>query len=240
MARRVHPLTLDLLERLEEQGCPARQCLTWALDPVHRARAGKEPDERAAAKDAWVSELLREWGSCGRVLVVDQVPLAVVVYAPPALAPGAGAVPTAPASPDAVLVTDIWVHPRHRGRGLGRVLVQATARDLVTRGGLRAVEAFAAGGPGFRTVAAVANPHRPKSPETSGPAGPTPALFIILAAAVITLASFGLGNLRKHARGLSRPRPPAKGVECRPRTAYAPTQRRASKRLRGGKWGQSP
>ena len=79
MARRVHPLTLDLLERLEEQGCPARQCLTWALDPVHRARAGKEPDERAAAKDAWVSELLREWGSCGRVLVVDQVPLAVVV-----------------------------------------------------------------------------------------------------------------------------------------------------------------
>ena len=148
MARRVHPLTLDLLERLEEQGCPARQCLTWALDPVHRARAGEEPDERAAAKDAWVSELLREWGSCGRVLVVDQVPLAVVVYAPPALAPGAGAVPTAPASPDAVLVTDIWVHPRHRGRGLGRVLVQATARDLATRGGLRAVEAFAAGGPG--------------------------------------------------------------------------------------------
>ena len=148
MARRVPPLTLDLLERLEEQGCPARQCLTWALDPVHRARAGKEPDERAAAKDAWVSELLREWGSCGRVLVVDQVPLAAVLYAPPALVPGAGSVPPAPASPDAVLVTDIWVHPRHRRRGLGRVLVQATARDLVVRGGIRAVEAFAAAGPG--------------------------------------------------------------------------------------------
>lgn len=148
MARRVHPLTLDLLERLEEQGCPARQCLTWALDPVRRARVGDRAEERAEAKDAWVSELLREWGSCGRVLVVDQVPVAVVVYAPPALAPGAGAVPTAPASPDAVLLTDIWVHPRARGRGLGRILVQAMARDLVARGGVRAVEAFAATGAG--------------------------------------------------------------------------------------------
>lgn len=148
MARRIQPLTLDLLERLQQQDCPCRGCLTWALDPVHRARVGAAAERREEAKDAWVSELLREWGSCGRVLVVDQVPLAAVLYAPPALVPGAGSVPTAPASPDAVLVTDIWVHPRHRRRGLGRVLVQATARDLVVRGGIRAVEAFAAAAPG--------------------------------------------------------------------------------------------
>lgn len=148
MARRLQPLTLDLLERLDERGSPCRQCLAWAVDAVQRDRLGADPVARAQAKDDWVSDLLREWGSCGRVVLGERAPLAVVLYAPPALCPGSGAVPTAPASPDAVLVTDIWVDPAHRGRGLGRLLVQGMARDLVVRGGVRAVEAFARGGAG--------------------------------------------------------------------------------------------
>lgn len=149
MGRRVVPLTLDLLDRLDPAECPVRTCLTWALDPVRRSRLG--PDDVAAhveAKDAWVSEMLREWGSCGRVVLGDTEPAGVVVYAPTALVPGAGSVPTGPASPDAVLVTDVWVRPELRGRGLGRLLVQGTARDLVARGGVRAVEAFGRAGPG--------------------------------------------------------------------------------------------
>ena len=61
---------------------------------------------------------------------------------------------SAPASGDAGLITDLWVHPDLRGRGLGRVLVQSTARDLVTRGGLRAIEAFARVGPAGPACAA--------------------------------------------------------------------------------------
>lgn len=147
MGRRVAPLTLDLLDRLDPAESPCRTCLTWALDPVRRSRV--DPGGRTEAKDGWVSELLREWGSCGRVVLLEDDPVGVVLYAPPGLVPGAASVPTAPASPDAVLVTCVWVHPEQRGRGLGRLLVQGMARDLVARGGApRAIEAFARSGPG--------------------------------------------------------------------------------------------
>ena len=45
-------------------------------------------------------------------------------------------------SPDAVLLTTAYVVPEHAGGGLGRMLVQGMARDLIHRGGIRAVEAF--------------------------------------------------------------------------------------------------
>jgi GNAT superfamily N-acetyltransferase len=98
--------------------------------------------EAAAVKDAWLSQVLREWGSCGRVAVVDDVTVGYVVYAQPAYVPGAGSHPTAPVSADAVLMTTAYVAPDHAGADLGRMLVQAMAADLVRRGGIRAVEAF--------------------------------------------------------------------------------------------------
>ena len=137
MSRKVVRLTVDHLAALE---APTRECLSWELDPVRRARVPAH--ERAAEKEAWLSEVLREWGSCGRVALVDDRPVGYVVYVPPALAPGASALPTSPASPDAVLMTTAYVLPEHRGGGLGRMLVQGMARDLIERGGFRAVEAF--------------------------------------------------------------------------------------------------
>ena len=137
MSRKVSRLTLD---RFEELRAPCRTCLFWELDPVRRAevRDGEEADE----KDAWLSGVLREWGSCGRVVLVDDEPVGFVIYAPAAFVPGAAGFPTAPVSPDAVLLTTAWVHPDHRGGGLGRMLIQGMARDLIERGGIRAVEAF--------------------------------------------------------------------------------------------------
>jgi GNAT superfamily N-acetyltransferase len=76
------------------------------------------------------------------VALVDDQPVGYLIYAPAAYLPGAGAFPTAPVSPDAVLLTNVWVHPQHTGGGLGRMLVQGMARDLIKRGGVRAVEAF--------------------------------------------------------------------------------------------------
>ncbi|MCM0620972.1 GNAT family N-acetyltransferase [Nocardioides bruguierae] len=140
MARRGVPLTLD---RLEATGSPCARCLFWELDPVRRDRVAE--DERAEEKQALVSERLREWGSCGRVLLVDGVEVAHVLYAPAGHLPGAGAFPTAPAGEDAVLLAGLWVHPDHRGGGLGRMLVQQAARDLVGRG-VRALEAFGSHG----------------------------------------------------------------------------------------------
>ena len=99
MGRRVVPLTLDLLDRLTPQESPCRSCLCWALDAVRRERLGPDLRSRVEAKDAWVSELLREWGSCGRAVVLETEPVGVGLYAPPAYLPGAAAGPTAPASP---------------------------------------------------------------------------------------------------------------------------------------------
>ena len=94
MARKIVRLTVDHLAALE---APTRDCLFWELDPVRRARVPAH--ERAAEKEAWLSEVLREWGSCGRVALVDDRPVGYVVYVPAALAPGASALPTAPVSP---------------------------------------------------------------------------------------------------------------------------------------------
>ena len=39
-------------------------------------------------------------------------------------------------------MTNAHVAPEHRGGGLGRMMVQGMAKDLIRRGGVRAVEAF--------------------------------------------------------------------------------------------------
>ena len=137
MSRKVVRLTLDHLVQLDG---PCTSCLFWQLDPVSRSRVGAE--DAVTEKEAWVSQVLREWGSCGRVAVVDERPVGYVIYAPEVFVPGAAAFPTAPVSPDAVLMTNVYVDPAHAGGGLGRMLVQGMARDLIKRGGIHAVEAF--------------------------------------------------------------------------------------------------
>jgi GNAT superfamily N-acetyltransferase len=142
VSRKVTRLTLD---RFEELRAPCRHCLFWELDPVRRAQV--RVGEEAGEKDAWLSRVLREWGSCGRMVMVDDQPVGYVIYAPAAFVPGADSFPTAPVSSDAVLLTTVWVDPAHRGGGLGRMLIQGMARDLIERGGIRAVEAFGDRGP---------------------------------------------------------------------------------------------
>lgn len=137
MSRKIVRLTLDHLTVLEP---PCRDCLFWELDPVLRRRV--PPAEVAAEKERHLAEVLREWGSCGRVALVDDVPVGYVLYAPAAYFPGAASFPTAPVSPDAILLATAYVAPGAAGGGLGRMLVQAMARDLLERGGIRAVEAF--------------------------------------------------------------------------------------------------
>lgn len=138
MGRRVLPLTVDLLNQIT---APCRACLFWEVDAVTRAHV--DPESAPEAKETWTSQVLREWGSCGRVLLIDDRPVGHVLYAPSGYFPGGAAFPTAPISGDAVQMSAIWVDPDHRGAGYGRLLIQAMVRDLLTRGGIKAVEAFA-------------------------------------------------------------------------------------------------
>ena len=80
-------------------------------------------------------------GSCGKVVYVDGVPAGWVLFAPPSLVPRSVAFPTSPVSADAVLLMTAHVAAEFRDQGIGRVLVQSVAKDLVRRG-MRAVEAY--------------------------------------------------------------------------------------------------
>ena len=123
--RRVVPLTREHLDELPEVAA----CVAWQLDAVRRARL---PDEaRREAKTAWLAEVEQAWGRAGHAVLFGGTPVAAIVHAPAAWLPGAAAHPTAPLSPDAVVVAGLWVDPRHRGGGLARLLVQSTAADLV-------------------------------------------------------------------------------------------------------------
>lgn len=137
MARRLVNITLDNLDELPSR---CRSCVFWELDPVSRTRA-EEVGDSALEKEAWVSATLLEWGSCGKLVQVDGVTAGYVLFAPPAYVPRSVAFPTSPISADAVLLMTAHVLPEFAGGGLGRILVQGTAKDLLHRG-IRAVEAF--------------------------------------------------------------------------------------------------
>jgi GNAT superfamily N-acetyltransferase len=137
MSRRLVNLTLDTLEDLPH---PCRECVFWELDPV-AVKAACASGDPGLEKEAWISQTLLEWGSCGKLAYVDDAPAGYVMYAPPPYLPGGYTFPTSPASPDAALLTAAYVAPGYIGGGLGRMLVQGAARDLTARG-LKAIEAF--------------------------------------------------------------------------------------------------
>jgi hypothetical protein len=137
MSRRLVNLTLDTLEDLPR---PCRGCVYWELDPVAAERACDAGDT-GLEKEAWVSQTLLEWGSCGKLVYVDGMPAGFVMFAPPAYVPRSMAFPTSPVSPDAVLLMTAHVVAPFADGGLGRMLVQGVARDLTKRG-VKAIEAF--------------------------------------------------------------------------------------------------
>ena len=137
MSRRLASITLDNLDDLPSR---CRRCVFWELDPVGYARALEEGDS-ALEKEAWISSVLLEWGSCGKIAYVDGVPAGYMLYAPPHLVPRSVAFPTSPVSADAVLLMTAHVLGEFAGGGLGRMLVQGAAKDM-TRRGVKAIEAF--------------------------------------------------------------------------------------------------
>ena len=112
----------------------------WELDPVGFAKA-HEAGDAGLEKESWVSSVLLEWGSCGKIIYVDGAPAGYVLYAPPLYVPRSVAFPTSPVSADAVLLMTANILDEFAGGGLGRMLVQGVAKDM-TRRGVKAIEAF--------------------------------------------------------------------------------------------------
>jgi GNAT superfamily N-acetyltransferase len=132
MGRQIVPVTAAATSSLD---VPCAACTFWERGP------GPAAVPASADKREWLDSTTSDWGRCGWQAEVDGAPVGYVLYAPPGYVPRAHAFPTAPPSPDAVLLMTVQVLPEHRGNGLGRALVRAAAADLVGRG-VRAVEAY--------------------------------------------------------------------------------------------------
>ncbi|WP_437339939.1 acetyltransferase [Mycobacterium asiaticum] len=149
MSARITALRLEAFEQLPKH---ARRCVYWEVDP---ATLGK--DEHLAdpefEKEAWLSMVMLEWGSCGQVATAipdersqaEPPCLGYILYAPPRAVPRAHRFPTGPVSADAVLLTSMGVE---RGQAASTDLSDlphsliARVIDELMRRGVRALEAF--------------------------------------------------------------------------------------------------
>lgn len=137
MARRIRTLTV---ERVGDLPGPCFSCALWETG-VHRALECGPSDEREKL-EAWVGTVRSQWGDCGRIAYEDGEPLGFIKYAPPSFFPRVHHMPSGPPDDDAVLIACLHVDPGSRDAGLGKVLLQAAFRDLVSRGE-KAVQAYA-------------------------------------------------------------------------------------------------
>src|SRR2546423_1842887 len=123
MSRRLVNITLDNLDDLPRR---CRKCVFWELDPVAGARASETGDTELE-KEAWVSAVLLEWGSCGKICYVDGVLAGYVLFAPPSYVPRSVAFPTSPVSAVAALLMTAELLPDFGGGGPARRLAPGVA-----------------------------------------------------------------------------------------------------------------
>ena len=144
MSVRIRPLRLEVFEQLPKH---ARRCVFWEVDPQTLDGGGCLADPEFE-KEAWLSMVMLEWGSCGQIATAavdspddaDEPCLGYVLYAPPRAVPRAQRFPTGPVSADAVLLTSMGVEPGQPD-GLSNLLIGQVVSELIRRG-VRALEAF--------------------------------------------------------------------------------------------------
>jgi hypothetical protein len=174
VSARITPLRLEAFEQLPKH---ARRCVYWEVDPTTLRGQGELWDPEFE-KEAWLSMVMLEWGSCGQVAVAgsnagsndqdgpppdaDEPCLGYAFYAPPRAVPRAGRFPTGPVSADAVLLTSLGVESCEGADSMPRHLIAAVVADLVRRGA-RALEAF-----GHTAEAAALVDPRSVEPELRG------------------------------------------------------------------------
>jgi GNAT superfamily N-acetyltransferase len=147
VTRRLRPLTGDDVAALPTTCRSCRFLELGAPSPDRRGAtvlpgALREdlPSRPQVRKQAWVSASVQEGTPPGRVAVIDGEVVGYALFAPSAAFARRRA-PAPTASPDALLLATLWVHPVHREGGLGRRLVQAAVREAI-RLDLSSVEAY--------------------------------------------------------------------------------------------------
>jgi GNAT superfamily N-acetyltransferase len=119
-------------------------CMFWESAVEHERRCGVVCDPEGLGD--WMRTIADEWGPPGRAALEDGELLGFIKYAPARYFPQSHTFDSLPEGPDTVLLTCLHIRTDARHHGLGRVLVHAMLRDLVSRGERR-VEAFACARP---------------------------------------------------------------------------------------------
>lgn len=138
MVGRTAPLVGDVLDDLPTR---CRSCVFWELggDRPDGDGAGAGAAGDRVRKQAWVTAQSLEGAPPGVVVRDGRRTTGYALFAPSrVIAPRGATVPAA--SGDALVLATAWVDPEARGRGTGRLLVQAALREAL-RLDLKAVEA---------------------------------------------------------------------------------------------------
>jgi hypothetical protein len=138
VSARITPLRLEAFEQLPKH---ARRCVFWEVDPATLGNQDHLADPEFE-KEAWLSMVMLEWGSCGQVATVvpdersqSEPPcLGYVFYAPPRAVPRAQRFPTGPVSADAVLLTSMGIEPGQAADDLPHGLLARVIDEMVRRG----------------------------------------------------------------------------------------------------------
>lgn len=152
---RVIPLEAANLDRLHRL---AARSIFWEIDPLGDTYAGIDD---AVDKAGWLIAQVYEQKLAG-FSIIDPArstgAYATLLMCPPAAAPGAVRIPTAPPSPDAFLITSLHIDAAAADIGWEAVLIDAAVVELTSRS-LPAVEAF-----GLRPEYLSASGTRPEPP----------------------------------------------------------------------------
>ncbi len=129
MNRRLVPLASSDMSKVDHV-CAG--CMFWESVEPQELVCGSTCDEDAQRE--WFYRVHEQWGECGRAAYEDDEVLGFIKYAPTGYFPQVAQLPIRPPEPDAPLIACLHIRDDARRHGLGRLLLQASLKDMSGRG----------------------------------------------------------------------------------------------------------
>jgi len=120
-----------------------KYCLYWEHPEKMQDTAPGWQERAFKEKLCWIEKVGREFGSCGKILLLDGEGAVYSQYGPPEFFPNATEYPSGPLSEDAVFLACLFVgNKKFSGLGLGKRLLHEIIEELRKKG-VEALETFA-------------------------------------------------------------------------------------------------
>ena len=124
-------------------------CIYWSFPEEFerlKSELSKKKQELIAKKRLWILQTLKQFGSCGKILYHNNVPVGYAEYGPPSRFPNIKEYKSQPVGKiddGVVFLSCLYIADENlRGKGLGEKLLDNIIADLKRRG-FKAVETFA-------------------------------------------------------------------------------------------------